>query len=129
MLQTPILGSADRYMANALAGTGESAAAEDDKELGRCAPRYIASVKEWCERARAIAGNIWYVENHAVHYWHGPISKRGYEWRWKILATHGFDPYTDLKRELTGLLELRGNKPGLRDELRAYFRQRNEDAL
>jgi hypothetical protein len=98
-------------------------------ELDRCAPRYVESVKDWCKRAKAITGNIWCLDNHAIHYWHGTVARRGYGWRWKILATHAFDPNTDLKRELSGLLELRGNKPGLRDEIRAYFRSRQEDSL
>jgi hypothetical protein len=126
LLQTPILGSADWYMTYALAGLQDKVR---DTELQKCAPRYIESIQEWSDRAKAIAGNIWYLDNHAIHFWHGPISRRGYGWRWKILATHRFDPYADLKREHSGLLELRGNKPGLRDEIRAYFRQRNEDAV
>ena len=132
MLQTPILGSADRYMTLALGRMPDDITADvaaEDKELNRCAPQYIASVHEWTERAKAIAGNIWYIENHAIHYWHGPYQSRGYGWRWKILATHAFDPGKDLKQELSGLLELRGNKPGMRDEIRAYFRSRNEDAV
>jgi hypothetical protein len=126
MLQTPILGSADWYMTYALAGLPDKVMGG---ELDRCAPRYVESVKDWCKRAKAITGNIWCLDNHAIHYWHGTVARRGYGWRWKILATHAFDPNTDLKRELSGLLELRGNKPGLRDEIRAYFRSRQEDSL
>jgi hypothetical protein len=81
MLQTPILGSADWYMAYGLAGLRDRI---KDEELERCAPRYIASINEWCVRAKALAGNLWYVQNHAIHYWHGPLVNRGYGWRWKI---------------------------------------------
>jgi hypothetical protein len=126
LLQTPILGSADWYMSYALAGLSDTV---KDTELGKCAPQYIAAIKEWCDRARALNGNIWYLDNHAIHYWHGPIAKRGYGWRWKILGSNCFDPYKDLKTEHSGLLELRGNKPRLRDEIRAYFRSRQEDSL
>jgi hypothetical protein len=126
MLQTPILGSADWYMAYALAGIEDR---NKGDELKTCAPRYIESVDAWCEKAEILAANISYLDNHAIHYWHGPIANRGYEWRWKILATYGFDPYRDLKQELTGVLELAGNKPRMRDEIRAYFRSRNEDAI
>lgn len=126
LLQTPILGSADWYMTYALAGMPDQ---NKSAEMERCAPRYIESVNEWCERAKLLKGNISYIENHAIHYWHGPISNRGYGWRWKILATHAFDPYADLKQELSGVLELRGNKPAMRDEIRGYFRSRNEDQV
>jgi hypothetical protein len=125
MLETPILGSADWYMTWALAGLPDR---HRNEELEKCAPKYVQSVNEWCERAKLLKGNITYLDNHASHYWHGPVSSRGYEWRWKILATYAFDPATDLKRQLSGLLELAGNKPGMRDEIRAYQKSRNEDA-
>jgi hypothetical protein len=126
MLQTPILGSADWYMAYALAGLRDSV---KDEELQRCAPEYIRSINEWGERAKSLNANIWYVQNHALHYWHGSIASRGYGWRPKILATHTFNPYQDVKQEHTGLLELRPNKPGMRNEINAYFRSRNEDSI
>ncbi len=126
MLQTPIMGSADWYMAYALAGLVDN---HKSLTLTNCAPRYIESVDEWCGRAQALKGNIGYVQNHAIHYWHGPYKARGYGWRWKILATYAFDPSTDLKREHSGLVELAGNKPGLRDEIRAYMASRQEDSL
>ena len=127
MLQTPILGSADWYMTYALLGLHDDVR---EKELLNCAPRYIETINEWCNRAwAALKGNVWYLENHGIHYWHGPIVARGYGWRWKILGTHAFEPISDLKTELSGLLELRGNKPGMRDEIRAYLRSRKEDAI
>jgi hypothetical protein len=124
LLQTPILGSADRYMSYGFAGLDDS---RTDEEFKLYAPGYVQSIRDWQERAKALNGNIWHLDNHAIHYWHGPYQARGYEWRWKILATHAFDPATDLTQQLSGLLELRGNKPAMRDEIRAYNRSRNED--
>jgi hypothetical protein len=126
MLQTAILGSADWYMAYGLAGLPDN---HRDQSLIDNAPGYLAAADEWIERAKTLKGNIGSVQNHAIHYWHGSYKSRGYAWRWKILATHAFDPKTDLKQELTGLLELRDNKPGMRDEIRAYMASRQEDAL
>ena len=127
MLQTPILGSSDWYMAYALAGVADE---HRDSQLAACSEGYRKSVEEWCNLASAaIRSNVGYVENHAVHYYHGAINKRGYEWRWKILRTHQFDPTTDLVTEHSGLLELAGNKPGMQKEIRDYFHSRNEDAV
>jgi hypothetical protein len=88
-----------------------------------------ATVEEWCARTRrAVNANVGYVDNHAIHYWHGPYKSRGYGWRWKILATYQFDPSKDLIVEHGGLLELAGNKPAMQKEIRAYFQSRDEDA-
>jgi hypothetical protein len=35
----------------------------------------------------------------------------------------------DLYRDKHGVIHLRGNKPGLRDDLRTYFKSRNEDSV
>jgi hypothetical protein len=131
MLETPILGSADWYMTYALAGEVDRNKYDRNtsQELERCAPAYIESVNEWCDRATALNRNIGHVACHAIHYWHGPFRARGYGWRWKILTSHAFDPHKDLRREASGLLELAGNKPGMRDEIADYFASRNEDAL
>jgi hypothetical protein len=53
---------------------------------------------------------------------------RKYVDRWKILTKYGFDPDTDLIRNTDGVLELAGNKPGLRREIDTYFRMRDEDS-
>lgn len=126
VLQTPIMGSADWYMAYALAGLQDE---HKSKTLAGCAPRYVESIDEWSARAKKLNGNIGCIQNHGIHYWHGPYASRGYGWRWKILATHAFDPSADLKVQHSGLLELAGNKPGMRDEIRAYMASRQEDQL
>ena len=58
---------------------------------------------------------------------HGSYLKRGYGHRDQILVRNRFDPSIDLRRNAQGVWELTGNKPRLRDELRQYFIQRDED--
>lgn len=125
MLDTPILGSADWYMSHALLG----GSVLREEEAGKYSPQYVASIQAWEAKAAAIHGNVGYIQNHMVHYWHGSYNARGYTWRWKILSTWKFDPTTDVTRGVNGLLELAGNKPGMRDEIRAYMASRQEDAL
>jgi hypothetical protein len=69
------------------------------------------------------------VDNHAIHYWHGPLRRRGYGDRVAILIDNAFDPTTDICHDWQGVLKLMGNKPRLRDAIRVYFRSRGEDSI
>jgi hypothetical protein len=122
LLDVCILGSGDWHMAFGLAGRVNLA-----PESRRCSEGYVNAVRRWQERASAISGNIGYVENHAVHHFHGSKVFRAYGDRWKILRDHEFDPSRDLVRDWQGIWRLAGNKPQLRDDIRGYFRARNED--
>lgn len=122
LLDVCILGSADWHMAFGLAGKINTA-----PESTRCSQGYVEAVRRWQERARVLNGNIGYVENHAIHHFHGSKVFRAYGDRWKILRDQDFDPATDLVRDWQGVWQLAGNKPELRDEIRRYFRARNED--
>ncbi len=90
---------------------------------------YRNAVVGWQYHASKLAGNVGFVPGSLLHYWHGPKHKRGYFDRWRILADNKYDPIKDVRRDWQGLLQLAGNKPKLRDDLRAYFRKRQEDAI
>jgi hypothetical protein len=47
----------------------------------------------------------------------------------KILIHHQFDPDYDLLKDSRGVIQLAGNKPGLRDDIRRYLRSRHEDSI
>lgn len=122
LIETAPLGAADHHMALALAGRVQ------DSLPGFISDAYARPLRAWQDRAaRFIAGNVGVVPGTIEHGWHGRKSSRRYVERWSILRAHGFDPDTDLKRNTWGVLELAGNKPGLRDDIRRYFEQRNED--
>jgi hypothetical protein len=125
LLDTNILGSGDWHMAFALALRDDVHPEMKFEEI----PEYVRSIREWGERAKLLKGNIGFVDTHAWHFWHGPLKNRGYDTRWKILTENKFDPYKDLYRDWQGLIRLTGNKPALRDGIRAYFRKRNEDSI
>jgi hypothetical protein len=122
LLDVCVLGSADWHMAFGLGGRINTA-----PELTRCSDGYMDAVRRWQERARVIHANIGYIENHAVHHFHGSKVLRAYGDRWKILRDNHYDPSTDIVRDWQGVWQLAGNKPRLRDDIRAYFRARNED--
>ena len=62
------------------------------------------------------------------HHWHCRKANRKYVERWSILVDNGFDPALDLRCEPSGLLKLTKRSRGLRDGIRDYFEQRNDDA-
>ena len=96
--------------------------------LGK-APEYVKAIRRWQVRAALLRANIGFVDGHVIHHWHGPMRNRGYAWRASILTENAFDPLSDLKYDWQGVLQLTKNKPRLRDEIRAYFKQRSEDSI
>ena len=124
LLDTCILGAADWYMAFGFIGR----TTDGHPEATGCGAPYETSVRRWQERAfQALKGNIGYIDNHAVHHWHGSKNHRAYGTRWQILRDNHFDPNTDIYRDWQGVWQLTENKPKLRDDIRRYFLSRSED--
>lgn len=129
LMDFAILGAADRHMAMALIGKAELSL-----------PRGITNgyrqrVMAWQDLAEEhVRGNIGYVPGLITHGWHGRKRQRGYHDRWQILVRNQYDPTTDIKYEpTTGLIEWSHARSGrlrnLRDDVRRYFRSRNEDSI
>ena len=122
-IETAALGAADHHMAMGLIGRMK------DSIPGNLDPSYSAPLLRWQERAtKHIGGNLGYVPGTIEHGWHGAKDKRKYVDRWQVLQKHGFNPDTDLVKNLHGVIELSGNKPALHRDIDLYFRQRSEDA-
>jgi hypothetical protein len=123
LIETAGLGAADHHMALALIGR------VDDSIPGNLTEGYKAPLRLWQSRAeRHICRNISYVPGTIEHPFHGDKQLRQYVSRWDILSSERFDPSTDLRKNVNGVIELAGNKPGLRTKIDRYFRSRNEDA-
>lgn len=124
LMEFPILGSADRHMAAALVG---SAGGTLNRKLH---PNYKRLVLDWQERAELfLRRNVGYVPGLLLHHWHGRKVDRRYVDRWQILIDDQFDPLKDLKKDWQGVLQLSHHNRKLRDDIRAYFRSRNEDSI
>jgi hypothetical protein len=124
LIDTGILGAGDHHMAYSLIGRGGETTSKD-----KLPATYMAPILRWQAFAEeAIQRNIGYLRGTLEHFWHGPKPDRRYVDRWKILIRNQFDPAIDLRRTTRWVYELAGNKPQLRDDLDAYFRQRNEDS-
>lgn len=121
LLDVTILGAGDWHMAHAMVGEVVI------KEANH--PNYRAAVHAWEEHARALRQNIGAVPGLALHFWHGPKALRRYGTREQILIEEQFDPTRHLVRNAGGLYELSNVAPiGLRNKLRNYLAERNEDA-
>jgi len=122
-----IVGSGDRHMAKALIGE------VDGTIQAGVSDAYRFMLQLWEDRAlRYIKKNIGYVPGKLLHYWHGPKVSRQYFSRWQILTDNQFDPVMDLKPDTQGLYQLvveESRQITMRDQLRQYFRTRNEDQL
>lgn len=124
ILSTPILGAADHHMAMGLIGRAELTIPGDINQA------YYDVVLGWQERAvRKLSKDVGYVPGSIFHHWHGAKKGRNYIGRWQILIENDFVPHLDLRRDWQGLWELSDRNPKLRDDLRRYFRQRNEDGV
>ena len=125
LLDFSIIGSADRYMADALIG---EVAQSLSAEIVRDCPTYTQWCLEWQARAeRHLKRNLGFVDGLLLHYFHGAKKNRGYINRPSILWNNQFDPSRDIKRDWQGLWQLTDQKISLRDQLRGYFRARDED--
>lgn len=133
-----ILGSGDWHMAHALIG----AMTEQTTLVGTLrghgsqeyalAP-YTEALLEWqrkCERW--IKRDVGYVNVTVGHWWHGKYKDRKYGSRGVILIENQYNPYTDVKPDENGLLQLEtwdDRQIRLRDQVRMYFKTRNEDSI
>lgn len=119
-----ICGAADHHMAQALLELRQPG------EPRGLSPAYDHYIDSWSRNARAtINRDVGLVPGLAVHYWHGKITDRKYQERPLILKRNKYDPTTDVSYDSQGVLQLAGNKAGLRDDLRTYFCSRNEDTI
>lgn len=127
LIETAILGAGDRHMAYSLVGMVEASIHPG------LSPNYATNLIQWQTLAeRFNHRDLGYVQGTILHYWHGKKSDRRYHDRWAILVNNQYDPTTDLRRNDQGLLELVVITPRqikLRDDIRKYFRARNEDSI
>jgi hypothetical protein len=126
VMEFPILGSADHLMALALLGKSNRITNP------KLSPGYITAIRDWEDMAlQVINKNIGYVPGTIAHHFHGKKKDRGYDTRTQVLIDYQFNPYTDLRKNRGGILELvldNDRQRGLSEALIKYFYSRNEDS-
>jgi hypothetical protein len=128
LLDFCILGASDYHMANGLVGRANETLSWNKQQREGYHPNYKGMIMAWQDRAELyIKRDLGYVPGTILHHWHGASKNRKYNERWKVLVEHKFDPITDLKRDWQGLYQLNPLKWGLRDAIRKYNRDRDED--
>lgn len=119
-----ILGSGDHHMSLGYLGLVERSVPKNVNE------RYLDELLDWQARVKAaINFNVGYVPGTITHGFHGKKKDRKYQERWQILIENDFDPDDDIFPDAQGLWVLDPGKPKLRDQIRLYMRQRNEDSI
>lgn len=127
-----ILGAGDLYFVEALNGLLTVGAGVDTKNLHKYSKGFIDSLMTYQSLAVSeLKKNIGYVENTVRHMFHGRQKDKQYGTRGDILIKYQFNPLTDLKKDVSGILQLvvtNERQIKLRDACRKYFQTRNEDA-
>jgi len=122
-----IVGSGDHHMATAIVGR-----ALDSVPQG-LHPNYLTLLKAWETRAvEALDADLGFLPVTILHYFHGKKKDRGYQSRWSILTKLQFDPLVHVRKTWDGIACLSPQAPKarvLREQLRKYFRSRNEDSV
>lgn len=127
LIDFSILGAGDWYMAHGLVGS--LYAARSEYAVGP----YMAKLLRWQDLAQKwIKRDVGYVPGIVFHDFHGRKQFRFYGSRGKILRDCKYNPDTDIKYDIHGMLQLEtwdARQIQLRDKIRAYFRSRNEDSI
>lgn len=124
LIDFAILGAGDRHMAFGLIGRMQGTFHH------KLSNAYSQELMLWQDRAeKNIKRNVGFVPGLLLHYWHGKKRDRRYRERWDILIQNKYDPDLDLKKDWQGLWQLTDRSTQLRDDIRNYFRVRNEDSI
>lgn len=130
LIDYAIVGGGDRHMACGLIGTMErSGPSENVDVIEAVSNGFGRELMRWQKRAEALKKNVGYVDGLLLHHFHGRKVNRHYANRWKIYTENNYCPHGDLKRQANGLYAFGSDKVKLRDDLRSYFRARDEDSL
>ena len=124
LLDFAILGSADNHMILSFIGLVNKSI------VNGMHPNYKMLCENFQERCeRHIKRNLGFVHGTVLHHYHGNKGDRKYVDRWQVLIKNKFDPLRDISKNSDGLWVLNEEKIQLRDEIRRYFRERNEDVV
>jgi hypothetical protein len=128
LLDICILGSGDWHMAHALVGATDRSSYEASKvsDYLECLLHFQDLCERWIKR------DVGFVDVTLGHGFHGNKVDRRYGDRGQILIKNKYSPRKDIKRDVYGVWQLETWDPRqvvLRDQIREYFKTRNEDSV
>jgi len=123
LLEFAIVGAGDHHMACSLIGEGARSVTNGVTN------DYRNAVLQWQERALRLHKNVSFIRGTIHHYWHGKKANRRYKERWQILVDNNFKPSYDIHKDWQGVLSFHTSNLGLRNDIRTYFKGRNEDSI
>jgi len=120
MFQWNIIGGGDTAMAAASVGAFE-AVERRHQMTAQHRRRYRAWAEPWFAE---VQGHVGVLDGDIHHMWHGDMEQRQAHSRHLRLASHGYDPDTDLMARDGCPLQWQSTKPELRQMLIDYFNER-----
>jgi hypothetical protein len=123
------VGADDYHIAHGFAGT---LTAMCDKETNNVnyAPSYYRKLREFADLCdKYIQQDIGCIPGTITHGWHGSKKLRFYGTRGEILRVAKFDPDKDIAYDYQGIPTIVTDNRLLREGLRRYNQQRNEDSI
>lgn len=123
LIDRSICGAADHQMAWSLLGMGKRTI------HGGMPKSFEDYILTWEHNAKPLHHQMGFVHGVILHYWHGRRKLRKYRERWQILVDAGFNPYTHVKYDSHGVLQLCEPNSKMMRDLQFYFSQRNEDSI
>lgn len=128
LFSTSILGAGDRVMALAFVGAAHHSIHPDTTA------EYKLDVMTYQKKCLyTLRRDVGFVGGTIMHWFHGKKKDRKYWDRWKILTENQFNPFTDIRTDSYGTLmwvdDMTDRMIRMRDQVRAYFRNRNEDSI
>lgn len=128
LYERAILGAGDRHMALAFIGKVRQSLVHGMHGA------YVNDIMRFQHRCeRTIRRDVGFVSGSILHYFHGKKKDRRYFDRWKILVKNNYHPHRDIKKDSYGVFNFHDDGSyrflRLRDEIRHYMHQRNEDSI
>lgn len=119
-LDTQIIGGADSLMFYSFFGQKKGFVSNQMNT------EWYNHFENWSDKAYKLVNNsVGFVSGEIIHLYHGKMSNRKYNDRYKILAEHNFNPSIHLKKDEYGLWSLKDTK--ITNKLKKYFENREED--
>ena len=119
-----ILGDGDSFHAYAFTGAEHFL----NRVAGDFPTGLIDEYREWAGKVTQLTGGrVGLVEGNLYHLYHGSQDKRRYGLRRTILKAHDYQPSRDVRLQSSGVLCWNTPKHGLRNDIRSYFYEREED--